>query len=402
MTAEASAPCRTSVAGSSASATTRQPASASAAAAFGWSRWVEKMTGSSGILQGGRAAGAGLAVVADEPFPIAFGALQVGAHQRLRQVAVAAQQRVEDLQVLGVRLAAALRVGEVDRQPGFAHHVVDAAQLVEHGVLGGAHDLQMKGAILLGDLQAGLDLARRFGEDLAQPSVVVVGGTAAGELGSLDLVDLADLDDLVDAQRVERQACLGKQCEGLDASLAGRQVDARFGAPLDDAHGLEDGQGFADLATADGKMLRQLALGRRPACLGIGKGEQVGGKLSEEVLFRHRSLTAWASRKSSATLSPSPGRSGSSIIPSFTATVSSIRSCSIGLAPSEYSMMNDEGTAAQTCSPAKKAGAPAHICGASLRLKADASVAIAIASLMPPQKPRSGWKMSAAPSSARS
>ena len=93
---------------------------------------------------------------------------------------------------------------------------------------------------------------------------------------------------------------------------------------------------------------------------------------------------------------PSPGRSGISIMPSFTGKPSSIRSCSIGLAPSEYSTMNPAGEAAATCSPAAKAGAPAHRCGASLRLKALAMAPIRIASVMPPQIARSGCRMSTA------
>ena len=60
------------------------------------------------------------------------------------------------------------------------------------------------------------------------------------------------------------------------------------------------------------------------------------------------------------------------------------------------------GDAAQTCSPAKKHGAPAHRCGAKRRLKALAMVPMRIASLMPPQKAGSGWKMSADLSTARS
>src|SRR5438045_637456 len=87
---------------------------------------------------------------------------------------------------------------------------------------------------------------------------------------------------------------------------------------------------------------------------------------------------------------PRPGRSGTSIIPSFTRKSSSTRSCNSGLAPSEYSTMNPAGEAAATCSPAAKAGAPAHRCGASLRLCAPANAEIRIASVMPPQIARSG------------
>ena len=73
--------------------------------------------------------------LADQALPVALRALQMRAHQRLREVAVAAQQRLEYLQVLGMRSAAALGVAEIDRQPLLAHHVVDAADLVEDAVL---------------------------------------------------------------------------------------------------------------------------------------------------------------------------------------------------------------------------------------------------------------------------
>ena len=64
--------------------------------------------------------------------------------------------------------------------------------------------------------------------------------------------------------------------------------------------------------------------------------------------------------------------------------------------------MNPAGEAAATCSPAAKAGAPAHRCGASFRLKALAMAEMRIASVMPPQIARSGCMMSTAPNTARS
>ena len=66
---------------------------------------------------------------------------------------------------------------------------------------------------------------------------------------------------------------------------------------------------------------------------------------------------------------PRPGLSGMAIMPSLTSTVSSTRSWIIGLAPSEYSTVKVAGEAAHTCSPAKKHGAPAHRCGASLQVE---------------------------------
>src|SRR6266566_6804367 len=51
-------------------------------------------------------------------------------------------------------------------------------------------------------------------------------------------------------------------------------------------------------------------------------------------------LTVCAARKSSRTVMPRPGRSGISISPSWTGNDSSTRSCSNGLAPSEYSTIN--------------------------------------------------------------
>src|SRR4029079_14206187 len=172
---------------------------------------------------------------------------------------------------------------------------------------------------------------------------------------------------------------------------------------LDDAHGFQDRQRLADLAAADAEMLRQLALRGRAAGLVVRVGEEVSGKFREKVLFFHRQpRCACASRNRSEMVNPSPGFSGIAIIPSFASTVSSTRSWIIGLAPSEYSMMKLAGEAAQTCSPAKKQGAPAHRCGAKRRLKALAMVPIFIASLMPPQKAGSGWKMSADFSTARS
>src|SRR5579885_2356717 len=110
-----------------------------------------------------------------------------------------------------------------------------------------------------------------------------------------------------------------------------------------------------------------------------------GGHPAEKQRL-HR-FTACLARKSSRTVMPSPGRSGTSMSPSRTGKSSSTRSCRSGLAPSEYSTMKPAGDAAATASPAAKAGAPAHRCGASFRLCALA---------------RSGCMMSTAPKSARS
>src|SRR5215472_6950279 len=137
---------------------------------------------------------------------------------------------------------------------------------------------------------------------------------------------------------------------------------------------------------------------RRQLVLDAGMG--VGGDIAEEQ--RLHGLTACLARKSSRTVMPRPGRSGTSIIPSLTGNPSSTRSCSSGLAPSEYSTMNPAGEAAATASPAEKAGAPAQRCGASFRLCALAIAEIRIASVMPPQIARSGCMMSTAPSAARS
>src|SRR5262249_8455121 len=124
----------------------------------------------------------------------------------------------------------------------------------------------------------------------------------------------------------------------------------------------------------------------------------VGRDVAEEQRLH---FTVCAARKSSRTVMPRPGRSGISISPSRTGNDSSTSSCKRGLAPSEYSTMNPAGDAAATCSPAAKAGAPAQRCGASFRLWALAKAEIRIASVMPPQIARSGWKMSTAPSIAR-
>ena len=187
--------------------------------------------------------------LADQALPVALRALQVRVHQRLGEVAVAAHQRVEDLQMLGMRFAAALGVVEIDRQPPLAHHVVERADAVEHAVLGGAHDLEMEVLVL--------DLCMRFargdldlggGKDLAQRLEILLRGAAAGEFGGLDLVDLAQLDRFVDLDGIERQAGAGEQGHRLDAGLALGQVDARLGAAFDEPHRLEDRERLADLA----------------------------------------------------------------------------------------------------------------------------------------------------------
>src|SRR5207248_878626 len=125
-----------------------------------------------------------------------------------------------------------------------------------------------------------------------------------------------------------------------------------------------------------------------------------GREAAEEQDFH--AATVCFFRKSSRTVMPSPGRSGTSIIPSLTRKSSSTRSCNSGLAPREYSTMKPAGEAAATCSPAAKAGAPAHRCGASFRLCALAKAEMRIASVIPPQIARSGCMISTAPSTARS
>src|SRR3954464_7218956 len=105
------------------------------------------MMDTSGLLERRRRAGLA-ARLADQALPVALRALQMRAHQRLREVAVAAQQRLEYLQVLAMRALAAREVAEIDRQPVLAHHIIEAADLVEDAVLRGAHDLQVEVAIL--------------------------------------------------------------------------------------------------------------------------------------------------------------------------------------------------------------------------------------------------------------
>src|SRR5712692_645026 len=134
--------------------------------------------------------------------------------------------------------------------------------------------------------------------------------------------------------------------------------------------------------------------------LGLDALRRIGGYVAEKQRFH--AFTVWALRKSSRNVIPSPGRSGTAIMPSSTGKLSSTRSCRSGLAPKEYSTMNPAGEAAATCSPAAKAGAPAHKCGASFRLKALAMAEMRIASVMPPQIARSGCMMSTAPKTARS
>ena len=68
------------------------------------------------------------------------------AHQRLGQVAVAAHQRVEDLQVLGMRAPAARRVVEIDRQAPLARGVLDVSD-------GGNRDLVVFDDLLFGEPQ---------------------------------------------------------------------------------------------------------------------------------------------------------------------------------------------------------------------------------------------------------
>src|SRR5271167_2914585 len=205
--------------------------------------------------------------------------------------------------------------------------------------------------------------------------------------------------------------------EGVAHRNPGRQGDEfdqldAGGDRLDQLHtGRRRVFGAPDICDQD--VGRRCDLGRSPQLLRIAEdfdtqtrrqavpdaASGVGRDVAEKQRFH---LTVWTARKSSRTVMPRPGLSGISISPSRTGKDSSTRSCSNGLAPSEYSTMKPAGDAAATCSPAAKAGAPAQRCGASLRLWALARAEIRIASVMPPQIARSGWKMSTAASIARS
>jgi hypothetical protein len=96
----------------------------------------------------------------------------------------------------------------------------------------------------------------------------------------------------------------------------------------------------------------------------IRAGVRQGGRSAEP---RGQSR-AWRRTKSSSTVIPSPGRSGTSSWPSTTANRSWTSWWSRGLAPSEYSRMNPALWLAASATPAAKAGAPDHRCGASRRL----------------------------------
>src|SRR5262249_32875707 len=150
-----------------------------------------------------------------------------------------------------------------------------------------------------------------------------------------------------------------------------------------------------------GKRIHVALVGDR-ADLGVAfddRGDKVELRRCEGAKEQHlHDFTACFCRKFSRTVMPRPGRSDTSIMPSFTPKSSSTRSCSSGLAPSEYSTRTRAGEAAATCSPAAKAGAPAQRCGANFRLCALANAEMRIASVMPPQIARSGCMMSTAPS----
>ena len=83
-------------------------------------------------------------------------------------------------------------------------------------------------------------------------------------------------------------------------------------------------------------------------------------------------------------------------MPSSIVNDSSTMSCSIGFAPSENSRIVAAGLAAASCTPAAKTNAPPQMCGATVRPWAEPSATIFCASLMPPQMPRSGCRMSTA------
>src|SRR5690606_18618889 len=325
------------------------------------------------------------------------------AHQRLCQIAVTPEQRLIDLDMFGMRAPAALRIVEIDRQPPLAHDVVDAADTVEHAVLSGAHDLEMEITVLAGQVLTRGEPFFRLLEDLAQPFIIFFRGARAGELRRLDFVDLSQFHCFVDLDRIKRQAGPRKQRHRLHACLAGVDIYARLGATLHDTHRLQDRQRLAYLPATDAKMLCEFPFGRRAPGGAVAIGKEVGGQFRKQRVFFHcQQRCTCASRNFSEIVKPRPGFSGIAIIPSFTSTVSSTRLWIIGLAPSEYSTMKEAGAAAQTCSPAKKQGAPAHKCGAKRRLKALATVLIRIASEIPPQKAGSGCNMSAALITARS
>src|SRR5690606_2981920 len=292
---------------------------------------------------------------------------------------------------------------EIDRQALLTHHVVDAADTVKDPVLGGAHDFQVKVAVLPGDVEPAIQPLLRCLEDGVQPLEILLGRAAAGECGRLDLANFPDVDGFVDLHRIERQSCPGKQRHRLDARLGRVHIDAGLGTPLDDAHRLQDRQRLANLAAADRKMLSQFPFRGRAAGPAVRMREEVGGQFRQKVVFFHdQPWCACASRNRSEMVKPRPGASGIATIPSLASTVSSMRSWINGFAPSAYSMTKLAGEAAHTCRPAKKQGAPAHKCGAKRRLKALAIAPMRIASVMPPQKAGSGWNTSAAFSTARS
>jgi hypothetical protein len=67
-------------------------------------------------------------------------------------------------------------------------------------------------------------------------------------------------------------------------AFRGGQVDARFGAALDDAHGFQDRKRLADLPAADAEMFGELALGWRAAAHARIR-EQIGCQIGAGACF---------------------------------------------------------------------------------------------------------------------
>ena len=211
------------------------------------------------------------------------------AHQRLRQIGIAPQQRLIDLDVLGIRFSAAIDVAEIDRQAALAHRVIDRTDPEEDRVLRGPHDLQVKIAVLLGQQLAPRDPRPGPVQNLAQRRKVFLCRALAGQFRRLDLVDLAQFHRLVDLDRVQRQPRLGKERQRLDRRRPRGQEDARFRPPLHDPHRFQNGQRLADLAPAHSEMLGQFPLGRGPAAGQVRRGVKIGCKIGKQVLVGHRS-----------------------------------------------------------------------------------------------------------------
>jgi hypothetical protein len=174
----------------------------------------------------------------------------MGAHERLREVTVTTKESVEDLDVLGMRAAPAVRVAEVDRQSLLTHDVVDAAYLVENAVLRRPYDLEVEVAVLSRKPFTGGKLLLRHLQYLPELFEVFLRCPGAGKLGGLDLVNLAQLDAFVDLDRIERNARSSEQRHRLDAGLVGGQVDSGLRPPFDNAHGFENRERLSDLAAA--------------------------------------------------------------------------------------------------------------------------------------------------------